>query len=299
VLSEIIVQVAIIDAKGIMRASNAGPQPAPPIDLSDREHFRAHLDSLDDRLFISKPVIGRVSGRWSVQLTRRFLNRDGKFGGVVVASLNPAHFTSFYNRIEFGSSTTVALLGKDGEVRSSGGASGGFELGQDLSNSAMFRRAQLIPNASVDDIDPASGKSRLVTFRHVHGHPLIVSVGLDHKEIFRSSRMEFWLNCLIGLFRYPLRGWRRQSFDARKLRRVALARLQTTTGGNARNGRTGSGENGSGLVSRRPRSAFHEKRFSSSHESLISLVRPGARMSISIACGTTPERDLPLGHVGR
>jgi hypothetical protein len=39
VLSEIIVQVAIIDANGIMRASNVGPQPAPPMDLSDREHF--------------------------------------------------------------------------------------------------------------------------------------------------------------------------------------------------------------------------------------------------------------------
>src|SRR5215212_9752222 len=33
VLSEIIVQVAIIDAQGIMRASNAGPQPAPALDL--------------------------------------------------------------------------------------------------------------------------------------------------------------------------------------------------------------------------------------------------------------------------
>ena len=44
-LSEIIVQVAIIDAKGIMRASNAGPQPAPAIDLSDREHYRVHLNS--------------------------------------------------------------------------------------------------------------------------------------------------------------------------------------------------------------------------------------------------------------
>src|SRR5690242_7926092 len=39
-LSEIIVQVAVIDAGGIMRASNAGPQPAPPLDLSDREHYR-------------------------------------------------------------------------------------------------------------------------------------------------------------------------------------------------------------------------------------------------------------------
>src|SRR6266568_1535681 len=47
VLSEIIVQVAIIDAAGIMRASNIGPQPAPPLDLSDREHYKVHLDGND------------------------------------------------------------------------------------------------------------------------------------------------------------------------------------------------------------------------------------------------------------
>src|ERR1051325_10464442 len=91
VLSEIIVQVAIIDAKGIMRASNVGPQPAPPLDLSDREHYRVHLGSHEDHLYISKPVIGRASGQWSVQITRRFLDRHGAFAGVVVASLNPNH----------------------------------------------------------------------------------------------------------------------------------------------------------------------------------------------------------------
>src|SRR5215467_2773715 len=43
VLSEIIVQVAIIDADGILRASNAGPQPTAAVDLSDREHYRVHV----------------------------------------------------------------------------------------------------------------------------------------------------------------------------------------------------------------------------------------------------------------
>src|SRR5438876_2747201 len=96
VLSDIIVQVAIIDDKGIMRASNSGPQPAPAVDLSDREHFRFHLNNIGDQLFISKPVVGRASGKWSVQFTRRFLNSDQTFGGVVVASLNPDHLTKFY-----------------------------------------------------------------------------------------------------------------------------------------------------------------------------------------------------------
>jgi len=43
VLSDIIVQVAIIDAKGMMRSSNAGPKPTPAMDLGDREHFRFHV----------------------------------------------------------------------------------------------------------------------------------------------------------------------------------------------------------------------------------------------------------------
>ena len=140
VLSEIIVQVAIIDAKGIMRASNAGPQPAPALNLGDREHFKVHVDAKQDRLFISKPVIGRASGKWSVQFSRRFLNGDGSFAGVVVASLNPAHLTKFYDKIDFGSSASIALVGSDGVVRSSGGSAAGFALGQNLSGTELFSR---------------------------------------------------------------------------------------------------------------------------------------------------------------
>src|SRR5256885_8139803 len=81
VLSEIIVQVAIMDDKGIMRASNVGPQPAPATDLSDREHYRVHVGSDDDRLFISKPDVGRARGTWSVQFNRRFTYTNGKSGG--------------------------------------------------------------------------------------------------------------------------------------------------------------------------------------------------------------------------
>jgi hypothetical protein len=48
-------------------------------------------------------VIGRASGQWSVQFTRRFMNSDGTIGGVVVASLNPAHFAAFYDKFDLGS----------------------------------------------------------------------------------------------------------------------------------------------------------------------------------------------------
>ena len=65
-LSEIIVQVAIIDAKGIMRASNVGPQSAAPVDLGNGEDYPANLGRTEDELYISKPMIDRASGQLSI-----------------------------------------------------------------------------------------------------------------------------------------------------------------------------------------------------------------------------------------
>jgi diguanylate cyclase (GGDEF)-like protein len=199
VLSEIIVQVAVIDANGIMRASNVGPQPAPPMDLSDREHYRVHVNKPEDMLFISKPLIGRASNKWSVQFTRRLSNRDGSFGGVVVASLNPEHFTNFYNSIDFGSPASIALIGSDGVVRSSGGRFGGFELGQDLGNTALMECIHSRANTTFENIDRSTGAARLVTVRAVRGRPLWVSVSSDMNEIYRSSRAGLQVNSLAAV----------------------------------------------------------------------------------------------------
>ncbi len=143
VQSDIIVQVAITDSKGIAWASNAVKQLTKPIDISDREHFKFQVNNTSDTLFISKPVIGRASGKWSVQLTRRYVNKDGTFAGVVVASMDPAYFTGFYDQIKLGTDTSVAMIGGDGVVRSEGGgAIPQVALGQDLSGTDLFKRLQ-------------------------------------------------------------------------------------------------------------------------------------------------------------
>jgi diguanylate cyclase (GGDEF)-like protein len=197
ILSEIIVQVAVIDAHGTLRASNARSQPPPAIDLSDREHFRTHVGSSEDRLFISKPLVGRVSRLWAVQFSRRFLNRDGSFGGVVVASLKPEHFTNFYNKISSGSEVTIALIGNDGIVRSSGG-SAGFHLGQDLGTTSFFERARNAAGTTFVDTNGFSGERRLMTFRAVTGQPLwlTVSAGLD--AVYADSRANLRLYLIVG-----------------------------------------------------------------------------------------------------
>ncbi len=196
--NDILVQVSIIDARGIMRASTAGPQPAPFVDLSDREHYKAQVNSKEDRLFISKPLIGRVSNKWSVQLSRRFLNADGSFGGVVVASLDPEHFTEFYNKVDLASSGSIALIGSDGVVRSAGGQSSELRMGQDITGTDLFSRMQTRFNSQFEERDRLTGQTRLIALRKVKGQPLWVSVSLDKNEVIAGSYADLRMNCIAA-----------------------------------------------------------------------------------------------------
>ncbi len=200
VFSELIVQVAIIDERGIMRASNAGPQPAPATDLSDREHFLIHLQTAEDKLFISKPLVGRASGKWSVQLTRRFFKSDGAFGGVVVASFNPDHFTKFYGRIDLGLGAAFTLVGVDGIVRATGGnAETKHTLGQDLRGTELMARVGADLSGSYIEAKSAAGGSRLSAVRRVAGHPLAVSVSVPEQSISEQSQGNLHLMMLAGV----------------------------------------------------------------------------------------------------
>jgi diguanylate cyclase (GGDEF)-like protein len=199
VLSEIIVQAAIVDEKGIIRWSNAQSDSRSPISVADRQHIKVQLSSTDDRLFISTPVIGRASGAWSVQFTRRFLKSDGSIGGVVVASMNPAHFTSFYDKIDLGSSGSISMIGGDGIVRSSGGSSlGRYALGQDLKGTALSRHMLAEGDATFEDVDGGTRENLLVTVRRVRGHPLWVSVSVSQADIFKRSWNNLQLHAAAG-----------------------------------------------------------------------------------------------------
>ncbi len=107
-----------IDENGTSRESSMGPAAA-GINLSDRDHFRAHLDPARDDLFISKPVIGRASRGTAIQFTRKLLHADGRFAGVVQVSLNASELSRFYETLEIGNGY-VMLAGTDGVIRARG-----------------------------------------------------------------------------------------------------------------------------------------------------------------------------------
>ncbi len=89
------VQIAFAGPDGKLLATSLSRTPK-PIDLSDREHIRVQLSGEHQGLFIGKPVIGRVSGKATIQVTERFQNADGKLAGVIVFSLSPEFLTTLH-----------------------------------------------------------------------------------------------------------------------------------------------------------------------------------------------------------
>ena len=197
-ISEVIDQFAITDAKGILRASNRRAAPPPPINLSDREHVRFHLQGSADTLFVARPVIGRVSGLWLVPLSRRLMNADGSLGGVVTASLNPKHFTQFYQSIDLGHSGSISLIGLDGRVRSSGGynGSGRLTLGQDITGTRLLSKVQ--GDAAGTFIDHTPEGNRIVTFRNIRNLPLAVSVSVTENQVYAKAYRDLIRHTIIG-----------------------------------------------------------------------------------------------------
>jgi len=233
--ARILSQVAIMDAQGILVKSSLPFTGR--INLSDREHFKVHRTSGRDELFISRPLQGRVSGKWSVQLSRRITLPDGSFGGVVVASLDPGYFTRFYSELSLGQQAVGAIFGLDGSVLA-------LRIGEqvqfagDLAASPALlpltqgEKTSLVTYRSITD-----GIERMHHFRKLPSYPLAVAIGMASQDVFAEYEQKknqlLWQASIAGVLLLALAAvgsWyvlARQRFSQTQAQ--ALTHLQTLT----------------------------------------------------------------------
>ena len=188
----LVVQISLIGPDGIMLQSNVGT-PDSRIDLSDRAHFRVHRDGSADTLFISPPVMGRISGRWTLNCTRRMDGPDGSFRGVVVVSVDIAYLEGFYQSLSLGNGI-VLLAGTDGVVRARAPERIGT-IGQLLSAVAREHMLSGAASGSYRGVSRADATLRLISYRRIEGFPLVVAVGLDDAEVlapYRRDRAQYF-----------------------------------------------------------------------------------------------------------
>ncbi len=176
----ILFQLSYADASGRLQQSNLKTS-SPSVNLSDREHFIVHRDKMIDGLFISKPVLGRASGKWSIQLTRAITGRDSQFLGIVVASIDPFYFSRTFNDIDVGAGGLISLVKQDGNLLARINMDAGV-LGKNVSGSQIFRAAATQESGFIKSPSIIDGKARLVSYRRLKNYPIYVTAGFAEEE---------------------------------------------------------------------------------------------------------------------
>jgi PAS domain S-box-containing protein len=188
ILNGLTLQIAMTDRDGIMTASNLPL--VGRVDLSDREHIKVHFGTAKDELFISKPVLGRVSNKWSIQFSRKVFDRNGAFDGVIVMSLDPYYLSRFYESLEIGKGSILLVGLRDHVIRARAPAVAN-SIGAQLSDDRVRRIADGPPTGFFFTVTAnLDGIERLFSYRRLEKYGLAVAVGLATDDLYASYRQD-------------------------------------------------------------------------------------------------------------
>jgi diguanylate cyclase (GGDEF)-like protein len=205
-----VMQVAVIGKDGYLEYSNLGMQDK--VYLGDREHFTVHQNKPHSGLFISKPLMGKVSKRWTIQFSRR-IERNGQFEGVMVLSLSPDYLYHTLVRLTQDTSDVILVLRGTGEImarnqqmdKAMGTKTTKVSL---IDNYAPGQSGSFIAQGALDQVE------RIYTWHYLIDYPVVVSLGLNMKDLMAPvekaikaerfkgviSTLAMWVTALLVVF---------------------------------------------------------------------------------------------------
>jgi two-component system NtrC family sensor kinase len=172
----------IFDAKG-RALVNSLVVPAPDVDFSDRDYFKAHLAD-DIGTHISEALKPRppYQGAAFFGVSRRRSSEDGSFAGVIQASVLPEYFENFYARIGREPGSFFALGLTNGAVLARfPGVDREFRLDR---NGPVGQKLAANPSGGLITVtSPADGIERRLGYQRLAEYPIYVSAGLETSAI--------------------------------------------------------------------------------------------------------------------
>ncbi|HWI19816.1 MAG TPA: ATP-binding protein [Vicinamibacterales bacterium] len=170
-----------------------------PTNILDREFFQAHLQEDTHKLMISSPVLGRVSGRWAITLTRRINKPDGGFGGIVAISIEPSYLTQLFEATQLGPSDVVSLVLTNGITLA---RRKGTEItfGADISRSQLITEQRRRPIGEYVGPGGIDGLVRVFAYRTMRDYPVIATVGTLQSDALATADARRRLYFFAALF---------------------------------------------------------------------------------------------------
>jgi len=180
----------VFDARGHALV-NSLVVPAPEIDFSDRDYFKAHISG-DIGTYIGNALKPRppYQGAPFFSVSRRRPSEDGSFTGVIQASVLPEYFENYYARIGREPGSFFALGHADGSLLARFPA-----IDRDIRldrDSPIGKLIAANPEAGLITVtSPTDGIKRRLGYQRLAQYPIYVSAGLE-----TSAIRERWLSTI-------------------------------------------------------------------------------------------------------
>jgi diguanylate cyclase (GGDEF)-like protein/PAS domain S-box-containing protein len=171
--------------------------PIPDINVSDRPFFQMLKSDQARTAFTSEPIRKRATGAWILPLARSIRTIDGKFAGLLLATIDLAQFEKEFQPIVLGEHGSIALFRDDGILL------------------ARYPRVgSIIGHAFRGGIDPLGdrqagmvrmvgtmeGKDRILASQRLARFPFVITTGLDTAAVLSDWRKEAATITAFALF---------------------------------------------------------------------------------------------------
>jgi len=178
--------VTLVDADGVL-VNSSSVWPTPLISIEDREQFRYLSQTDDANVFISEPVRSRLDGAWTLFVARRIVASDRRFLGLIEASVKLRSLEEFYQSIDLGEGSTIALIRRDGTLLARYPRTDAL-VGRRLTDPEPGKMERDLNQGGVVSRLALDGERRYVAYRPVSDFPLTVSTTLAQDVVFASWR---------------------------------------------------------------------------------------------------------------
>ena len=177
--------IQVFDAQGNLTIDAASLDPVSE-NRGNEEYFTAHRDQPDVGLFISRPMLHRSS--YSIVLSRRISDAEGRFLGVVAGSIRFSYFHELFDRLNLDPDDTITVLRRDRTII----MRKPFDLdviGKNMASVRTWNPENLKAQGSYAGQGPVDAIPRLFVRRASTG-PFYVVVGKPLDAIFRLWQRE-------------------------------------------------------------------------------------------------------------
>jgi hypothetical protein len=192
--------VRVTDAIGNV-LYGTGLQAGLEINSADREFFQRLRDQPDSGLVISRPLIGRISGKWSIVLARRVNQLNGSFAGVAYAVIFLERFQQAFAKLDLGPHGVVSLRDLDlgTVVRHPEPQKVGTVIGNRTFSKEWPEKLKENPLFGSYYAVGLDGRKRALSYQRIRDYPFYLIVGLFPDDYLADWRDELQKTLALAL----------------------------------------------------------------------------------------------------